>query len=87
MGRYFKVIDKHSVSGRDEYCDNILREPDGLYELIEEIVGDMECPCNGIPYKIEVEDWSELAYEGEIYETRDFVVECLSREEYEEYIY
>lgn len=87
MGRYFKVIDKHSTDGHDEYVDNLRRLPDGIYELIEEIVEDMECPANGIPYKIEVEGWADLACEGEIYETRDFVVECLSQEEYDEYNY
>ena len=86
MGRYFKVIDKHRMDGRDEYCDNVLQRPDSIYDLIEEIVEDMECPCNGIPYKSEVDGWADLADEGEIYETRDFVVECLSREEYLEYI-
>lgn len=30
--------------------------------------------------------WADLACEGEIYETRDFVVECLSFEEYNDYI-
>lgn len=85
MGRYFKVIDKNRTDGLVEYVDNYRRIQDGIYETIEEIVGDMECPCNGIPYKIEVEGWADLAYEGEIYETRDFVVECLTEEEYEEY--
>lgn len=85
MGRYFRVIDKNRVDGRDEYVDNYKRHPDGIYELIEEIVGDDECPANGIPYKIEVEGWADLACIGEIYETRDFVVECLSEEEYDEY--
>ena len=85
MGRYFKVIDKNRTDGLVEYVDNYRRIQDGIYETIEEIVGDMECPCNGIPYKIEVEGWADLACEGEIYETRDFVVECLTEEEYEEY--
>lgn len=85
MGRYFKVIDKNRTDGRIDYVDNLRRTPDGIYELIEEIVGDMECPCNGIPYKIEVDGWADLACEGEIYETKDFVVECLSEEEYKEY--
>ena len=87
MGRYFKVIDKNRMDGRIEYCDNLRRTPDGIYELIEEIVGDMECPANGIPYSIEVDGWADLACEGEIYETKDFVVECLSEEEYKEYAY
>lgn len=86
MGRYFKVIDKNRTDGHIEYVDNLLQKPDGIYCIIEEIVGDMECPCNGIPYKIEVDGWCDLACIGEIYETRDFVVECLSKEEYDEYI-
>lgn len=85
MGRYFKVIDKNRTDGRIEFCDNWRRKPDGIYELIEEIVEDQECPCNGIMYKIEVDGWADLACIGEIYETKDFVVECLSEEEYEEY--
>lgn len=84
MGRYFKVIDKHRTDGHDDYVD-LHRRSGGIYELIEEIVGDMECPCNGIPYAIEVDGWADLACEGEIYETRDFVVECLSEEEFNEY--
>ena len=85
MGRYFKVIDKSRTDGHIDYCDNLTREPDDIYELIEEIVGDMECPCNGIPYKIEVDGWADLACEGEIYETKYFVVECLTEEEYKDY--
>lgn len=85
MGHYFKVIDKNRTDGRCEYVDNYRRIQDGIYEIIEEIVGDMECPCNGIPYKIEVEGWADIACIGEIYETKDFVVECLSEEEYKEY--
>ena len=85
MRRYCKVIDKNRTDGRIDYVDNLRRTPDGIYELIEEIVGDMECPCNGIPYKIEVDGWADLAGEGEIYETKDFVVACLSEEEYKEY--
>lgn len=86
MGRYFKVIDKNRTDGLVEYVDNYRRFLDGIYETIEKIVGDMECPCNGIPYKIEVDGWADLACEGEIYETRDFVVECLSEEEYQSYM-
>ena len=86
MARYFKVIDKNRTDGNIEVCDNSHMRPGGLYELIEAIVGDMEVPCNGIPYKIEVDGWADLACEGEIYETKDFVVEVLSEEEYHEYI-
>lgn len=85
MGRYFKVIDKNRMDGHMDYVDNLLQKPDCIYDVIEEIVGDMECPVNEIPYKIEVDGWCDLACEGEIYETRDFVVECLSEEEYKEY--
>ena len=85
MGRYFKVIDKNRMDGHIEYVDNLRRRPDGMFETIEEIVGDEECPCNGIPYKIEVEGWCDLAREDEVYETKDFVVVCLSEEEFQEY--
>lgn len=84
MGRYFKIIDKNRMDGHIEYCDNILQRPDNMFDLIEEIVGDKECPANGIPYKIEVDGWADLACVGEIYETRDFVVECLDEDEYKE---
>ena len=86
MGRYFKVIDKNRTDGHHEYVDNWLKYPDEMWCVIEEIVGDKECPANGIPYKYEVDGWADLACEGEIYETRDFVVECLTEEEYEESI-
>lgn len=82
MGRYSKVIDKNRTDGRIDYI-----ESDEIYDTIEDIVGDKECPVNGIPYKIEVDGWADLACEGEIYETRDFVVECLTEEEFNEYKY
>lgn len=85
MGRYFKVIDKRKTDGHVEVLDNLRRTPDGMYEIIEEIVEDKECPCNGIPYKIEVEEWADLACIDEIYETKDFVAMCIDEEEYKEY--
>ena len=85
MGRYFKVIDKNRKDGHIEYVDNVLQKPDCMYDIIEEIVGDAECPANGIPLKIEVDGWCELACIDEVYETKDLVVVCLSEEEYEEY--
>ena len=69
------------MDGRIDYIQD-----NEIYEAIEDIVGDEECPSNGIPYAIEVDGWADLACEGEIYETRDFVVECLSFEEYNDYI-
>ena len=85
MGRYFKVIDKNRMDGRIDYVDNTDFGYHSIYNAIREIVGDEECPANGIPYSIEVDGWADLACEGEIYETKDFVVECLSEEEYKEY--
>ncbi|MBO7684870.1 MAG: hypothetical protein J6Y20_04880 [Lachnospiraceae bacterium] len=88
MGRYFKVINKNRMDGHIDYIDNNARcgyAGSDIYDAIEDIVGDMECPDNGIPYKIEVDGWADLACEGEIYETEDFVVACLSEEEYNEY--
>lgn len=78
---YFKVFDKNRTDG---YCAIINGSPQ-LFDEIDDIVGDMVCPANGIPYAIEVEGWGELAAIGEIYETSDFVVECISWEEYLEY--
>ena len=83
MGRYFKVIDKNRTDGCIEYID----APEGsqvLYDVIDDMVGE-KLHTNGIPLNIEVDGWSELACIGEIYETEDFVVECLSEEEYLEY--
>jgi len=85
MGTYFKIIDKRRTDGMISIVDTCLSRGI-LYDEIEDIVGDKECPANGIPYAIEVDGWCDLACEGEIYETRDFVVECLSEEEYLEYI-
>ena len=82
MGRYFKVIDKNRMDGRIDYVDG---DEEGMYDIIESIVGDNECPCNGIPYSIEIDGWCDLACEGDIYETKDIVVECLSEEEFNEY--
>lgn len=79
MGRYFKVIDKNRMDGRIDCV-----EADEIYNSIENIVGYKECPANGIPYPIEVDGWAELACEEEVYETSDFVVVCLTEEEYEE---
>ena len=84
MGRYFKVIDKNRKDGRIDIVD----APEGsqiIYEKINEIVGDKVNPVNGILFSIEVDGWGELACVDEIYETRDFVVECISEEDYLEY--
>lgn len=85
MGTYFKIIDKNRTDGRIDIINNG-RDKGILYDEIEEIVGDKECPCNGIPYPIEVDGWGELACIGEIYETEDFVVVCISEEEYNDYL-
>ena len=83
MGRYFKVIDKNRTDGRIKVLD----APEGsqvLYDIIDYMVGEKLHP-SGVPFSIEVDSWAELACIGEIYETKDFVVECLSEEEYLEY--
>lgn len=79
----FRVSYKNRMDGRIEYLD----APEGsrvLYEIIDDMVGEKLHP-SGVPFSIEVDSWGELACIGEIYETEDFVVECLSKEEYEEY--
>lgn len=89
MGRYFKVIDKGRTDGRIDYIDNGGRSGyagSEMYDAIEGVVDDMVCPSSGVPYPIEVDGWCDLASEGEIYETSNFVVECLSEEEYKEYV-
>ena len=81
---HFKIIDKNRKDG----FVNIVDAPFGsqvLFAEIEDIVGMKECPCNGIPYALEVDGWGELCSYGEVYETEDFVVVCLSPSEYYEY--
>ena len=78
---YFKIIDKTRKDG----FVNTVSGASALFDEIEDIVGMKECPCNGIPYALEVEGWGELCAIGEIYETEDFVVECLTLEEWLEY--
>ena len=85
MGTYFKIIDKRRTDGMISIVDTCLSRGI-LYDEIEDIVGDKEGPANGIPYAIEVDGWGDLAAEGEIYETADFVVVCLSYEEYYDYL-
>lgn len=88
MGRYFKVIDKNRTDGRIDYIDN-----DGqsgyagseMYDAIEEVVGDMECPSSGVPYPIEVDGWCDLACEGDTYKADEFDIECITEEEYNEW--
>ena len=80
MAQYFKVIDKNRTDGRVDIV-----EASELYETIDGIVGDKKAPC-GMPYSVEVDGWGELCTWGETYETEDFVVVCLTDEEYEEYL-
>ena len=85
MATYFKIIDKNRTDG----FVNIVRAPFGsqvLFAEIEDIVGMKPCPANDIPYALEVDGWGELACEGEIYETEDFVVVALPYEDYRDYI-
>lgn len=81
----FKLIDK---SRKDGFVD-IFKAPRGsqiMFDKIEDIVGMKLCPLTEVPYAIELDSWADdIAFPGDIYETEDFVVECLSEEEYEEY--
>lgn len=82
MGQYFYIRDDVYIRER------VVKAPMGsqvLYEAITEIVGHTRCPGNGIPYAIEVDGWGELATIGEVYETPEFLVECISEEEYNEF--
>ena len=86
MGRYFKVIDKTRTDGRIDIITTDASDfSHALYDTIREIVGNKVNPANSVLYSIEVDSWGELACEGEIYETKDFVVECISEEEYDDY--
>lgn len=82
---YFKLIDKNR---KDGWAD-IFRAPRGsqiMYDKIEDIVGMKPHPLTDVPYAIELDGWADdNAFPGEIYETEDFVVVCLSEEEYLEY--
>ena len=78
MARYFYVRDEVLIRERVA----LARE---LYDIVEEMVGLKENPVNGIPYAIEVDGWGELAAIGELYETPEFLVECISEEEYESF--
>ena len=82
---YFKLIDKNRTDG---FVD-IFKAPRGsqiLYYKIEEIVGMKPHPLNGIPLALEVDGWADdNAFPGDIYETEDFVLVCLSEAEYYEY--
>ena len=81
MGTYFRIIDKQ----RDK--ESFVKAPFGsqiLYEEIGNIVGEMPCPLNGIPFSIEVDGWGELACIGEDYDTEEFQVFCITEEEFEE---
>lgn len=82
MGRYFKIINK--VHNRRQVVD----APAGsqvLFAEIEDIVGMDPNPANDIPHALEVDGWGEMACEGETYETEEFEVECITKEEYDEW--
>lgn len=84
MGRYFKIIDKRRTDGHIRIVD----APSGsqlLFCEIEELVGMLPNPINGIPHALEVDGWGELACIDEVYESAEFVVHCISEEDYEEY--
>lgn len=83
MGRYFKIIDKSHNNRR-----YVVKAPVGsqlLFCEIEELVGMLPCPENGIPHALEVDGWGEMACEGDIYEADEFDVECITEEEYDEW--
>jgi hypothetical protein len=82
MARYFYIRDDVYIRER------VVDAPEGsqvLYEAITEIVGEKRNPCNGIPYALEVDGWGELATVGELYETPEFLVECITEEEYKNF--
>ena len=55
-----------------------------IYE-IEDIVGMEPNPANDIPHALEVDGWGELACIGETYDADEFNVECITKEEYDEW--
>lgn len=82
---YFMIYDKSRTDG---FVD-IVKAPRGsqiMYDKIEDIVGMKLHPLTEVPYAIEVDGWvDDIAFPGEVYETEDFVVDCISWEEYLEY--
>lgn len=79
MGHYFKIINKKKNRR------TVVDAPAGsqvLYSEIEEMVGMLPCPANGIPHALEVDGWGEMACEGDTYEADEFDVECITEEEY-----
>lgn len=82
---YFKIIDKNRTDG----FVNIVKAPRGgqvMFCEIEDIVGMKLHPLTDVPYAMEVDGWADDdAFPGDIYETEDFVVECLTEDEYLEY--
>lgn len=82
MGRYFKIINKTKKRR------TVVDAPAGsqvLYSEIEEIVGMLPSPENGIPHALEVDGWGEMACEGDTYVAKEFDVECISEEEYKKW--
>lgn len=82
MGRYFKIINK----GKNRRT--VVDAPWGsqvLFAEIEDIVGMEPNPANDIPHALEVDGWGEMACEGDTYEADEFDVECITKEEYDEW--
>ena len=82
MGHYFKIINKKKNRRM------VVDAPAGsqvLYSEIEEIVGMLPSPENGIPHALEVDGWGEMACEGDTYVADEFDVECITEEEYNEW--
>ena len=82
MGHYFKIINKKKNRR------TVVDAPAGsqvLYSEIEDIVGMLPCPENGIPHALEVDGWGEMACEGDTYKADEFDVECITEEEYNEW--
>lgn len=81
MGVFFKVTNLL----KDEN-PRFVKAPVGsqhLYDCIEEIVGDETCPASGVPYPVEVDGWGELAWVGQQFECKEFLVDCISEEEFD----
>lgn len=82
MGRYFKIINKKKNRR------TVVDAPWGsqvLFAEIEDIVGMEPNPANDIPHALEVDGWGELACIGETYDADEFNVECITKEEYDEW--
>lgn len=73
-----------TTAGKTTYVNH---EPgsQAVYDEIDRIVGEKPHPVTGVPQSIEFDGWADdQAYIGDVRETEDYTIECISEEEYRE---